>query len=145
MGVLVFERVRRLSRDAQIEEAARRTGVAVPDVRDIVEHAPGIRLGVVSDYEPARKLDALELVAFFDVVVIADDPDVRALKPSARGIQVALHRLRVVPSRAAYVGDRKDVDVAAAAGVTAVLLGVPGDAEAISINWFDVLTVLLET
>ena len=87
-------------RNAQIEEAARRTGVAVPDVRDIVERwfssvpasalrwarrahlvscltrarALGIRLGVVSDYEPERKLEALELVAYFDVVVHADDP-----------------------------------------------------------------------
>ncbi len=32
--------------------------------------------------------------AFFDVIVHADDPEVEALKPSPRGIQVALQRLK---------------------------------------------------
>src|SRR5207344_1994354 len=87
-------------RDAQLEETMRRTGLSYESVGAIVDRwflavpartvmasrrkhlisclnharARGIRLGVVSDYEPMRKLEALGVASFFDVIVHADDP-----------------------------------------------------------------------
>ena len=163
--------VRGTVRGAQLEETARRSGVTVAEVGAIVDHwfmavpsqsllrarrphlvsclararALGIRLAVMSDYEPTRKLQALDIAGFFDVVVHADDPDVRALKPSPRGIEVVLNRLGVAPSRAAYVGDRRDVDVLAAerAGVTPVLLRRAQASGTITVSGFRALAGLL--
>lgn len=101
--------------------AARHDGLA-----DVLAAARrrGIRLGIVSDYPAAAKLDALQLSWAFDVVVCAQDRDVQRFKPDPRGLQVALDRLRVTPDEALYVGDRPDVDAAAArrAGVGCILV-----------------------
>ncbi len=85
----------------------------------------GIKLGVVSDYPALAKLQALGVDAAFDVVVAAQDAGVQALKPNPRGIQFALRELGVDACHAVYVGDRHDVDVAAAAaaGVRCVIIG----------------------
>lgn len=87
--------------------------------------ARGLRLGVLSDYPPAAKLAALGVDGYFDAAVCAQDPDVRAFKPSPRGIHVALERLGVAPDAALYVGDRPEVDAAAAAaaGIACVIVG----------------------
>lgn len=84
-----------------------------------------LRLGVLSDYPPAAKLAALGVESYFDVAVCAQDADVCAFKPSPRGILVALERLGVAPDAALYVGDRPEVDAAAAAaaGVPCVIIG----------------------
>ena len=46
--------------------------------------ARGITLGVLSDYDPRRKLAALGVADRFDVVVCSTDPPVNALKPHPR-------------------------------------------------------------
>ncbi len=85
----------------------------------------GFRLGVVSDYPSAAKLDALGLAEYFEVVVSAQDPGVQRLKPHPAGIYAALELLGVKNSQALYVGDRVDVDGACAdaAGLRFVLVG----------------------
>ena len=85
----------------------------------------GIRLGVLSDYPCRDKLAALGVADLFDVVVSAFDPDVGVFKPDPAGIHVALARLGVAPGDAMFVGDRPEVDAAAAAaaGVRAVIVG----------------------
>lgn len=100
---------------------------ARPGLADFLEKARrrGLRLGVLSDYPPAAKLAALGVDRYFDVAVCAQDADVRAFKPSPRGIRVALARMGVEPGEALYVGDRPEVDAAAAAaaGVPCAIVG----------------------
>jgi HAD superfamily hydrolase (TIGR01509 family) len=87
--------------------------------------ARGIRLGVLSDYPAAAKLEALAMGDHFDVVVTAQSPDVGVFKPHPRGLLVTLERLAVRPLESLYVGDRAEVDAAAAraAGVQCVIVG----------------------
>jgi len=96
-------------------------------LREFLEAAQGcgVRLGVFSDYPAARKLDAMGIAGFFDVVACATDPGVQRFKPHPRGLTVVLERLGVEPRRALYIGDRGEVDGAAAdaAGIPCVLIG----------------------
>ena len=89
--------------------------------------ACGLKLAVLSDYPPEAKLRALGLEASFDLVLSAQAPSVGVFKPHPRGIQIAMQLLSVTPEECIYVGDRADVDGAAAeaAGVRAYILG-PG-------------------
>lgn len=102
--------------------ASARDGLA--DALDAMA-AGGLKLAVVSDYPPHRKLEALGIADRFDTVVSAQDERVRAFKPNPRGILVALADLGVGPAEALYVGDREDVDApaAAAAEVRCALIG----------------------
>lgn len=138
---------------AQLAEAAAAAGVEPAGLADLVERwmesepldlvaaharpglvatldelrARGVRLGVVSDYPAAAKLAAMGIDRHFDVVRCAQDADVGVFKPDPRGLLVTLSDLGVDPSRAVYVGDRAEVDgaAAAAAGVRFILLGAP--------------------
>jgi HAD superfamily hydrolase (TIGR01509 family) len=85
----------------------------------------GVRLGVFSDYPAATKLHAMGLTEFFDVVVAAQDAGVNRFKPHPSGLLEALRRLDAAPDRALYVGDRHEVDGAAAraAGVPCIIVG----------------------
>ncbi|MGH9941202.1 MAG: HAD family hydrolase [Pyrinomonadaceae bacterium] len=85
----------------------------------------GLRLGVCSDYPASRKLAAMRLANFFEVVVSAQDSEVRRFKPDPRGLEVALQRLGVAPHEALYVGDRMETDAVAArrAGISCVIVG----------------------
>jgi len=74
----------------------------------------GLRLAVCSDYPADRKLAAMGIAAFFDIVVTAQDPEVQRLKPDPRGLEVTLQRLAVRRNEAVYIGDRADVDAVAA-------------------------------
>ncbi len=135
----------------QIEIAAERTGQPVEQIaatiRRWMEEAPlaavrrarfpgamefcrwarsaGLRLAVVSDYPARKKVEALELAPYIPVVVSAQDPDVDSFKPNPKGLLKALSLMAVEPHEAVFVGDRVDVDMAAAAaaGVPGVLLG----------------------
>ncbi|PYQ03965.1 MAG: hypothetical protein DMF82_11895 [Acidobacteria bacterium] len=86
----------------------------------------GIALGIVTSGERqrvTRELRGLGLTEMFPVVVAADD--VRKRKPDPEPLVLALARMRVAASEAAYVGDSpEDVEMARAAGVYVV--GVPG-------------------
>jgi phosphoglycolate phosphatase/putative hydrolase of the HAD superfamily len=75
----------------------------------------GLRLAVFSDYPAEAKLDALGLGHFFDVVLSAQSPVVGVFKPHPKGLLVVAERLALEPSDCMYVGDRADVDGAAAA------------------------------
>jgi FMN phosphatase YigB (HAD superfamily) len=107
--------------------------------------AAGIKLGVVSDYPAARKLRALGIADRIEVVVSAQDPRVGAFKPNPLGIRTALDDLGVGCPEALYVGDRADVDAAAAAalGMRCVLIGRPArrplDVDARQVRSFDQL------
>jgi HAD superfamily hydrolase (TIGR01549 family) len=85
----------------------------------------GVRLGICSDYPPTAKLRALGIAHFFEVVVSAQDPEVRQFKPSPRGLETALRRLGVSQFQALYIGDRPEVDAVAAssAGIACVIIG----------------------
>jgi FMN phosphatase YigB (HAD superfamily) len=87
--------------------------------------ARGWQLAVFSDYPATAKLRAMDLLRFFDVIVSAQDPEVRQFKPSPRGLEVTLERLRVEKHQAVYIADRPDVDVpaATAAGIPCVIMG----------------------
>ena len=86
----------------------------------------GIALGIVTSGERqrvTRELRGLGLTDTFPVVVAADD--VQKRKPDPEPLVLALERMRVAASEAAYVGDSpEDVEMARAAGVYVV--GVPG-------------------
>jgi FMN phosphatase YigB (HAD superfamily) len=84
-------------------------------------------VGVVSDYDPREKLRALGLDA--DVAVWAQQEEVGAFKPDPRGLIVAARRLGVAPAEAVYIGDREEVDGAAAsaAGMPVLILGAGRD------------------
>jgi len=73
-----------------------------------------LRLAVLSDYSADRKLAAMGLTRFFDVVVTAQDPEVQRFKPDPAGLELVLQRLAVRMSEAVYIGDREDVDAVAA-------------------------------
>jgi HAD superfamily hydrolase (TIGR01509 family) len=75
----------------------------------------GLKLAVCSDYPAERKLAAMGIAGFFDVVVSARDPEVQRLKPDPRGLEVTLQRLAVRNDEAVYIGDRAEVDGEAAA------------------------------
>jgi phosphoglycolate phosphatase/putative hydrolase of the HAD superfamily len=83
------------------------------------------RLAVFSDYPATAKLRAMDLLRFFDVIVSAQDPEVRQFKPSPRGLEVTLGRLRVERHQAIYIADRPDIDApaATAAGLACVIIG----------------------
>ncbi len=74
----------------------------------------GLKLAVCSDYPADRKLAAMAMTGFFDVVVTARDPEVQRLKPDPRGLEVTLQRLAVGKHEAVYIGDRAEVDGEAA-------------------------------
>lgn len=137
--------------EAQIELAARWTGVEPAGISAIIERwmeqnpmdllsgcvrqglipllekarKRGIALGVFSDYPAVRKLAAMRLETYFDVVVSAQDPEVQRFKPDPKGLELTLARLGGERRTALYVGDRPDVDGAAAhrAGMRCVIVG----------------------
>jgi beta-phosphoglucomutase-like phosphatase (HAD superfamily) len=91
----------------------------------------GVTLAALSDYPPDAKLEAMGLKSLFSATFCAQTRDIGVFKPHPKGILVALERLGVSPDHAIYVGDRADVDGAAAhaAGIAcAILTDQPGSA-----------------
>ena len=85
----------------------------------------GLRLGVFSDYPATAKLTVMGVAQYFDVVASAQDPEIQTFKPNPQGLATILQRLRVEKHQALYVGDRPDIDAAAAssAGLGCVIIG----------------------
>lgn len=81
----------------------------------------GIRIGVLSDYPAAAKLEALGLAA--DATVAATDPDVDRLKPDPAGLIRLLDRLGTAPDACLVIGDRdeRDGECARRAGAACLL------------------------
>lgn len=75
----------------------------------------GLQLAACSDYPADRKLAAMGMTKFFDVIVTAQDPAIQRFKPDPTGIEVTLQRLGIRSDEAIYIGDRHDVDAIAAA------------------------------
>ena len=84
----------------------------------------GIRLGALSDYPADAKLQALGIRDQFEVVLSAQSPEVGVFKPHPGGLEAVLDRMRVSVNQALYVGDREEVDAAAAeaAGLACAIL-----------------------
>lgn len=134
----------------QIALAAERAGMTTTDVAAIVDewmierplkHLAGcrarglvelldflrarrVRVGILSDYPAAKKLDALGIRHYFSLVLCGGDPDVAAFKPNPRGFLAASARWQLDPADILYVGDRADADAAgaAAANMPAVIV-----------------------
>ena len=90
-----------------------------PGIVELLQFAreKGMLLGVLSDYPAEAKLSAMGLRNYFDVVVSASDPEVQCFKPSPRGLEIVLRRMGLEKHEALYIGDRPEVDGAAAAAV----------------------------
>ena len=99
---------------------------ARPNLRSTLQRlqAADIKLAVLSDYPAERKLTALGINDMFDVALCAQDPEIGVFKPNPRGIELAIERLGVSSADSVYVGDRPEVDAAAAraARVAAVII-----------------------
>jgi HAD superfamily hydrolase (TIGR01549 family) len=85
----------------------------------------GVATGVLTDYPPLAKLEALGLSGRFSLVLCATDDEVAYFKPHPRGFEVACARWHLSPHQVLMVGDRVDVDAAgaAAAGMPSVIIG----------------------
>lgn len=97
-----------------------------PGLRQFLQacRASGLRLGALSDYPADAKLAALGLADLFEVSLCAQAREIGAFKPNPRGLRIALERLAANRLNSLYVGDRVDVDAAAAeaAGVPCAIL-----------------------
>jgi phosphoglycolate phosphatase/putative hydrolase of the HAD superfamily len=86
----------------------------------------GLKIGALSDYPAADKLDRLGLLPLFDVVLSAADDGIRGFKPSTNGFQVAAEKLGLPPEQVLYIGDRSDVDAEGASRAGMPFLLVKG-------------------
>jgi HAD superfamily hydrolase (TIGR01549 family) len=97
------------------------------DLIDFLEacRGQGLRLGLFSDYPAEAKLEALRVRGFFEVVLTAQSPEVGAFKPNPRGLLAVARALDVHPADCLYIGDRPEVDAAAAraAGMACCIIG----------------------
>jgi FMN phosphatase YigB (HAD superfamily) len=119
----ILEAVRRWMEEEPLDLLLRARRDCVVDLLETARRRR-LKLGVFSDYPAHRKLAAMDLLHFFDVVVTAHDSDVQRFKPHPRGLQVTLRRLGTPVDSALYVGDRREVDevAAARAGLPSLLL-----------------------
>jgi HAD superfamily hydrolase (TIGR01549 family) len=81
-------------------------------------------MSVLSDYPAQAKLEALGVAHYFDLALSAQSPEIGTFKPSPRGLVVLAERLGVPPEECLYIGDRPEVDGAAAqaAGMPCVIV-----------------------
>jgi FMN phosphatase YigB (HAD superfamily) len=86
--------------------------------------AHGLRFGVLSDYPAEAKLQALGLAGVFDAVVCSRSLEIGFFKPHPLGLVTTLRRLGTRAAETLYVGDRPEVDAAAAqaAGMPCAIL-----------------------
>jgi phosphoglycolate phosphatase len=86
--------------------------------------AMGIKTGLISNVGKIAMENAfkkMELQRFFDIVVTRND--VKALKPSGEGINLALDRLRVTKDRSLFIGDSlDDIHAATEAGLKVMII-----------------------
>jgi len=97
-----------------------------PDVRPALERLRrrDFKLGVVSNATDLlnKVLHNLDLLRYFDFVIISDEVGVR--KPSPRIFMMAAEQAGASPSRSIYLGDKPTVDIhgATMAGMNAILV-----------------------
>jgi FMN phosphatase YigB (HAD superfamily) len=85
----------------------------------------GLALGVLSDYPAAAKLTAMGVRELFDIVRWAQEPEIDAFKPDARGLKLIVDAFGIGADEALHIGDRPEVDNEAArrAGMPAAIIG----------------------
>jgi HAD superfamily hydrolase (TIGR01549 family) len=97
-----------------------------PEARDLLCRlkAKGIKTGLVSNVGKktlTKALQKLDLHQLFDVMVTRND--VKTLKPSGEGLNLALNRLQVTKEKALYVGDSlDDIQAAKEAGLKVIVI-----------------------
>jgi len=95
-----------------------------PHVKEVLTEmkAAGLKLGLLSDFPPATKLEYLGLSNFWDTALCTEK--IGALKPAARPFQELARALNCAPEQIIYVGNsrRYDVEGAKRAGMKAALL-----------------------
>ena len=125
----------------QLERAAERLGIKTERLDDVIRewmrerpgpwirrfarrellaeigafHENGGKTALVSDYPATEKLQALDAVSLFDVVIANGEPNgPPRLKPWPDGYLRAAEQLGVAPDRCLVLGDRDDADGEAA-------------------------------
>lgn len=101
-------------------------------VRSALEaaHARGLKLAVLSDYDPAEKLRYLGLHDLPWAASIGAEA-LGTLKPHRKGFDAVASALGLAPSAIVHIGDREDLDVqgALAAGMRAWRFDPRGDSD----------------
>jgi FMN phosphatase YigB (HAD superfamily) len=107
----------------EVEPLSAVAGARYPGVVEFCEWAcrNGLLLAVVSDYDPREKLRVLGLRRYISAAVWAQESEVGVFKPDPRGLCVAVERLGIEPLQAVFIGDRPEVD-----GAAALAAGIPG-------------------
>jgi HAD superfamily hydrolase (TIGR01549 family) len=92
--------------------------------------AHNIQAGTFSDYPVLAKLEALQLADQFSVTLCATDSEINAFKPHPAGFLRACEIWNLAPSEVLYIGDRPEVDAAAAraAGMPCLIIGATNGA-----------------
>jgi putative hydrolase of the HAD superfamily len=82
----------------------------------------GLRLALLSDLPPARKLELLGLTDRFEAALCSEDSG--ALKPAGRPFAMLAARLGLAPERILYIGNSARIDLrgAKAAGMSAAIV-----------------------
>jgi putative hydrolase of the HAD superfamily len=82
----------------------------------------GLRLALLSDLPPLRKLELMGLAGRFDPALCSEDSGF--LKPAREPFEMLIARLGLPPSRILYVGNSLSIDVAGAkaAGMSAAII-----------------------
>jgi putative hydrolase of the HAD superfamily len=85
----------------------------------------GLKLGLLSDFPPERKLEYLGLGGLWDTVLCSEA--VGRLKPDPAPFRALAEKLALPPGRILYVGNSASYDMAGAkgAGMRAALVGSP--------------------
>jgi putative hydrolase of the HAD superfamily len=93
----------------------------VPEALDAIAKS-GLRLALLSDLPPVRKIELLGLEGRFEVALCSEDSG--ALKPARAPFEMLAASLRLAPERILYVGNsrRYDIEGAKAAGMSAALV-----------------------
>ncbi|MDR1144292.1 MAG: HAD family hydrolase [Spirochaetaceae bacterium] len=95
-----------------------------PYVRETLSlfRGAGLKLGLLSDFPPARKVSLLRLDGFFDILLSTEDTG--ALKPSPLPFAALIEALSCRPEEILYVGNspRFDIAGAGAAGMKTALI-----------------------
>jgi putative hydrolase of the HAD superfamily len=95
-----------------------------PHVRETLSRfrGAGLKLGLLSDFPPARKVSLLGLEGFFDILLSTEDTG--ALKPSPVPFAALIRTLSCRPEEILYVGNspRFDAAGAGAAGMRTALI-----------------------
>jgi len=99
----------------------------------------GLKLGALSDYPAEAKLQAMELRELLDVVLCSQSSSIGVFKPHPLGLKRTLERLGATSGETLYVGDRAEVDAAAAAaaGIACAIIG-PQRNTGTERNWLEV-------